>query len=51
MLRLCGAASHDVHHTSHPHVSGCKLHVSFESCRASLEHLDMPKCLGGREGR
>ena len=49
MLRLCGAASLGVHHTSHLPVSGCKL--PFESCRATLENLDLPKCLGGQKGR
>ena len=45
MLCWCGAASPSVHHTSHLHVSESKL--PFES----LEHLDLPKCLGGGEGR
>ena len=49
MLRLYGDANHHVHHTSHLPVSGCKLH--FEGCGETLEHLDLPKCLGGQEGR
>ena len=41
----CQLCMHGVHHTSHLPVSGCKL--PFES----LEHLDLPTCLCGGEGR